>query len=117
MKHLERILSVAILVTLFAWATGCGKSQRKAQQDLLAIEVTEQEKIVSELRGISDSLINNRVRIEDDLSYIRELSAMPDDELKKLEESLRPPKGSGFMNKIGGGFKKIGRGIKKLWPF
>jgi hypothetical protein len=103
-------MSLGALFTLFIWAAGCGGgSQRKVQNDLLALEVQQQEKIVGELRGIADSLLNTRVRMEDDLSYLRELNAKSDEEIAAMEAELTPHGDNVF--------KKMGRFFKRLWPF
>ncbi|MBM3263889.1 MAG: hypothetical protein FJY97_10755 [candidate division Zixibacteria bacterium] len=113
MQKLQRFLGFGVFVALFLWAAGCGgggaESARKAQTDLLKLEVEEQEKVIKQLQAMSDSLLKTRILAVEEFGYIRSLSTKTDEELTKIAIEGSPKKSAIFT--------KIENFVKGLWPF
>lgn len=109
MKYVAPMLGFGIIIILVIWFTGCGMTTKQEHRDLLALEVDEQRIEVSELRTLADTLTNVRARMLDDLRNLQELNRLTPEQITVLEAES-PPVGDNM-------FAKIGKGLKRLWPF
>lgn len=109
MKYVTPILGFGSIVILIFWLTGCGITTKQAHKDLLALEVDQQKTEVSELRTLADTLTNVRARMLDDLRNLQELNNLTPEQITVLEAEAPPVKDNMFT--------KVGKGLKKLWPF
>ena len=109
MKYIAPMLGFGSIIMLIIWFTGCGITTKQAHKDLLSLEVDQQRTEVSDLRTIADTLTDVRARMLDDLRNLQELNSLTPEQITVLEAESPPVKDSVFA--------KIGRNLKKLWPF
>ena len=76
---------------------------------MLATEVGTQSVEIEQLRAIADTLTKTRSRMVDDLNNLMELNKLSTEEVDVLEEQANPDRENLLT--------KIGRTLKKLWPF